>query len=291
VKKLFNNKSIVLFAVVALFAMMALVGCGSSSNEQAGEDNSGEEAAPALSGTVTTAGSTSVQPLSEELAKAFMKNNPEVRIEVSGGGSSAGVKAAQTETADFGAASRNLKESETGVHAQTIARDGIAVVVHPDNEVEGLTFEQIQKIFRGEISNWNEVGGSDADMVVVNREEGSGTRGAFHEIVVGKKNEFRDDCIIQNSNGAAREAVSQDVNAVGFISLGAVNESVKTVAVDGAPATVEAIQKDEYPIARPLNYVLKDGKELSEVVKAYLDFVMSSEGQSVVAEMGYIPVN
>ncbi len=289
-RKLFNSKSIVLFAVVALFAMMALVGCGNGGNEQAGEENNGEEGAAVLSGSVTTAGSTSVQPLSEELAKAFMNNNPEVRIEVSGGGSSAGVKAAQTETADFGAASRNLKESESGVQAQTIARDGIAVVVHPDNEINGLTFEQIQKIFRGEINNWSEVGGADVDMVVVNREEGSGTRGAFHEIVVGKKNEFRDDCIIQNSNGAAREAVSQDANAVGFISLGAVNDTVKPVDVDGAPATVKAIQADEYPISRPLNYVLKDGKELSEVVNAYLDFVMSSEGQSIVAEMGYIPV-
>ena len=293
-RKIFGNKTVLLVALVALAAMLALAGCGNSGDEGDLSDNKseGEDAKneTKLSGTVTTAGSTSVQPLSEELATAFMDKYTEIRVEVSGGGSSAGVKAAHTETADIGAASRKLKDSEKGVQAVTIAKDGISVAVHPSNPVEDITKEQVQKLFTGEIANWNELGGPDANIVVVIREEGSGTRGAFHEMAVGKDNSFTEDAIIQNSNGAVREAVSQDENAVGFVSLGAINDTIKTLKVEGAPPTLDAILSGDYPIARPLNYVLKEGKELSEVAQTYLDFVLSKEGQDIAKEMGYIPV-
>lgn len=281
--RLFQYKFLILAIVVVIIAALALAGCGQTG---AGKDTGKDT----LSGTVTTAGSTSVQPLSEELAKAFMTKNPGVRVEVSGGGSSAGVKAVQTKTADIGAASRKLKDSETGVKAVTIALDGIAVIVHPDNPVSDLTLEQIKNIFLGQITNWKDVNGNDAEIVVVNREEGSGTRGAFHELVVGEDNEFTDKAIVQNSTGAVREAVSQDVNAIGYISLGAMNNTVKNLKVDGVEATVENIKAEKYPIARPLNYVLNESTVLSEAAQAYLDFVLSDEGQNVVKEMGFIPV-
>lgn len=291
--KLYKHKVFATIVSTIVIAVLLASGCaqdnGSSGNNSDNSDN-GDNGVVALSGTVTTAGSTSVQPLSDELAQAFMAENPDVRIEVSGGGSSAGVKAAQNNTVDFGAASRNLKDSETGVEALTIARDGIAVIVNPENEVSELTFEQIQKIFTGEITNWSEVGGSNAEMVIVNREEGSGTRGAFHELVVGEDNAFTEEAIIQNSNGAVREAVSQDVNAIGFMSLGGVNDTVKPVKVDGVEPTIENIKADKYPIARPLNYVLNENNELSKVAQAYIDFVLSDEGQAIVTDMGYIDV-
>lgn len=277
----FKSKSLVLLVAILLMAALFAVGCG-----QGKQDSE----TSALRGTVTIAGSTSVQPLSEELANAFMAKNPRVRIEVSGGGSGAGVKAAESGAADIGAASRGLKADETGVTAIAIAIDGIAVIVHPENPVSDLPFEDIQKIFRGEITNWSQIGGASASIVVVNREEGSGTRGAFHEIVVGDKNEFVRTSIIQNSTGAVREAVSNDVNAIGYISLGGINNSIKTLKVDGVEPTLEMVKAQKYPVARPFNYVVKKDAQLSDVAQAFVDFILSDEGQKVVEENGLVPV-
>ncbi len=283
--KIFKHKTLTVLLITVVIASLALVGCTQKAPAPAEKP-----AEPALSGTVTMAGSTSVQPLSEELSTAFMDKNKEVRIEVAGGGSGAGVKAAQTKTADIGAASRDIKSSETGIKAIVICMDGIAVVVNPKSTVDELTMDQVKDIFSGKITNWKEVGGSDSQIVVVNREEGSGTRGAFEEIVLhkGDKVPFTDKAIIQNSTGVVREAVSKDVNAIGYISLGGLNNTVKPVKVDGAEATVDNIKSKKYPIARPFNYLVNEAQAPSEVAQAFIDYVLSDEGQKIVEENGYI---
>ncbi|WP_440896847.1 phosphate ABC transporter substrate-binding protein [Amphibacillus sp. Q70] len=291
-------KKLFLLFILSLFSIVALMGCaesGADDNQRedtandAGEELEGEETAH-LSGTITMAGSTSVQPLSEELAAVFMNNHPDVRIEVAGGGSGAGVQAAQENTADFGAVSREIAEDETGIETHTIAIDGIAIIVHPDNPVEDLSLDDIQRIFSGEIANWSEIGGNDEEVVVVSREDGSGTRGAFTDIVLGDV-ELIGSALIQNSTGAVRESVSTEVNAIGYVSLGGLNDTVKGLLIDGAEPTPEAITSGEYAVSRPFNYVSNETEALSDVTQAFLDFALSTEGQQVVEENGFIAVN
>lgn len=305
-KNLMKKKYIVLLLLAFFVIAPLLAACGSggaeensqddtevneTENNEAGVDNeeSTEEVA-GVEGTVTIAGSTSVQPLSEELAAVFMDQNPEARVEVAGGGSGAGVTAAQENAADFGAASREIKEDETGIIDTVIAIDGIAVIVNPDNPVADVALEDITKIFSGEITNWSEVGGEDADIVVVSREDGSGTRDAFTEIVLGDA-ELVETALIQNSTGAVAETVSNDINAIGYISVGSLNDSVKGLAVDGAEPTAEDIKSGAYPVSRPFNYVHNESEPLSDVAQAFLDFILSEEGQKIVEEQGFISVN
>lgn len=281
---IFKHKTLTVLLVMVVIASLALVGCSKPAPAPAPAPEK-----PALSGTVTIAGSTSVQPLSEELGTAFMAKNTGVRIEVAGGGSGAGIKAAQTKTADLGSSSRDLKPEETGIKPITIAIDGIAVVVNPKNTVADLTLAQIKDIFMGKVTNWKDVGGSDAQIVVVNREEGSGTRGAFDELVL-KGEKFSEKAIIQNSTGAVREAVSQDVNAVGFISLGGMNNTVKAVKVEGVEATVANVKAKTYKISRPFLYLTNEATAPNAQTQAYLDWVLSDEGQKLVTENGYITI-
>ncbi len=305
-----KKKYLVLFMLAFFVLVPLLAACGNNDSEEepeeteeveetaneeaddaeADSEESNESESAGVEGTVTIAGSTSVQPLSEELAAVFMEQNPEARIEVSGGGSGAGVTAAQENAADFGAASREIKEDETGVIDTVIAIDGIAVIVNPDNPVSDVALEDITKIFSGEITNWSEVGGDDADIVVVSREDGSGTRDAFTEIVLGDA-ELVDSALIQNSTGAVAETVSNDPNAIGYISVGSLNDSVKGLAVDGAEPTAEDIKSGAYPVSRPFNYVHNEETELSEVAQAFLDFILSDEGQQIVEEQGFISIN
>lgn len=299
-------KKFILLLLVSLFAAAVLVGCAGDDTEDAGndspaeeevesngdtaEDDSAAEASATLEGTITMAGSTSVQPLSEELANVFMDEHPDVRLEVSGGGSGSGITAAQENTADFGAVSREIADDETGIKTYTIAIDGIAVIIHSDNAVEDITLEDVQKIFAGEITNWSEVGGADEDIVVVSREEGSGTRGAFDDIVLGDAT-LVDTALIQNSSGAVRESVSTEVNAVGYVSTGSLNDTVKALKVDGVEPTPENVVSGEYTVARPFNYVSNESEALSDIAQAFLDFVLSDEGQQVVVDQGFVKVN
>jgi len=275
-KKSFKSKSLALFLVVLLMASLFTAGCWSNRE------------------VVTITGSTSVQPITEELASAFMeihgRDGRAVRVEVMGGGSGAGIRAVVTGVADIGMVSRGLHDAEMDdVEVILMAIDGMAIIVHPDNPVNDLPFRALQGIFRGEITNWSEVGGADANILVVNREEGSGTRNAFHEIVIGDNNEFIATAIIQNSTGAIREVVSNDVNGIGYISLGGINDSIKTLTIDGASPTIEMIQTGEYIVARPFNYIVAEG-ELSEITQIFIDFVLSDEGQRIVQENGLVPV-
>ena len=240
---------------------------------------------------ITVAGSTSVQPLAEVLAEAYMGAHPETRITVQGGGSSVGVKSAGEGIVEIGNASRNVKDEEFDTYpdlmVHTIARDGIAIVVHPDVPVDGLTKEQVKGIYEGSITTWSEVGGPDASIVVVGREEGSGTRGAFGDLVMGDE-EFAmvETAILQPSNGAVRTTVSTTPYSIGFVSFGYLDGSVKALAIDGVEATVDNALGGKYPVVRPLNMLTKG--EPSGAVESWLDFILSQDGQAIVAEEGYI---
>jgi len=286
-------KKILSITLVIILALGGLAGCGA----QESEPETGEEAVE-VSGTVVTAGSTSVQPLSEELAAAFMDANTGITVEVQGGGSGQGIKAIVEKIADIGALSREVKDEEKASVTDiiVIAKDGVAVVVNPASTVENLTIEQIKQIYTGEITNWKEVGGEDAPIVVVSREEGSGTRGAFTEITkVMAKNEAGEevdnttkDALVQGSTGAVMQTVATTPNTIGYVSLGSLSDTVKALTVEGVAPSNETVLSGEYKISRPFNYVT--GGELTEAAQMYIDFVMSEEGQTIVEESGFIPV-
>jgi phosphate transport system substrate-binding protein len=290
-------KRILALTLIMILALGAFVGCGAKDSETA-TDETTSNAATEVTGTVITAGSTSVQPLSEELAKAFMNANPGITIEVQGGGSGQGIKAIQEKIADFGAISREVKEEEKAsvVDQYVIAKDGVAVVVNPATNIDNLTIEQIKKIYTGEIKNWKEVGGDDAPITVISREEGSGTRGAFTEItkVTTKDAAGKDvdsttqDALVQGSTGAVMQTVSTTPNTIGYVSLGSLSDSVKAVKVEDVAPSTETVLSGEYKISRPFMYIT--GGELSEAAQMYVDFVMSAEGQKIVEDNGFIPV-
>ncbi|MFO8037465.1 MAG: phosphate ABC transporter substrate-binding protein [Anaerolineales bacterium] len=289
-----------LFAVMALLlvAALALTACGSGTDtpapEEVEETEVVEEEEAGLSGQLQLAGSTTVQPLAEVLSEAFMDMHPDVRIEIQGGGSSTGVTSAGEGTVDIGNASRNIKESEfdefPDLQVFTIAYDGIAIVTHPDTELESLTLDQVRAIFGGEITNFSEVGGPDAPITVVSREEGSGTRAAFEELVMEDGDEMTpiyEMALLQQSNGQVRTTVSTTPNSIGFLSFGFLDESTNSVPIDGVEPTVSNVASGDYTVFRPLN-MLTNG-EPGELAGSFLDFILSAEGQEIVAE-DYIPV-
>jgi phosphate transport system substrate-binding protein len=240
-------------------------------------------AAGEISGSISTGGSTTVQPLSETLSNAFMEIFPDVDITVTGGGSSVGVSSAANGTLDIGAASRELKESEEslGLVVSVLAYDGIAIVTHSSQTVTELTMEQVKQIFAGEITNWNEVGGASEDIVVVAREEGSGTRSAFEELVMGEAL-ITDEAILQGSNGALKTTVAGNARAIGFLSMGYLDSSVAALSIDGVEGTEENAKNGSYPIVRPLIYVTLGEPE--GITKKYIDFCLGIAGQAIVAE-------
>lgn len=297
-------KKIISLLLVALLAMGLFAGC--AGEKEVKQDNAAEqnqektEEKPEeakLEGSVSVVGSTSVTPVAQNLADTFTTIEPGVKIDVQGIGSTAGVKAAKEGSADIGMASRNLKsaEKEWGLTEHVIAYDGITVVVHPSNGVEDLTPEQITKIFKGEIKNWKEIGGEDKDILVISRESGSGTRGAFEGIMNlqeknadGKKiSVVRKDALIAEGNGAVKANVAKKEYSIGYISLSYLDESVKGLKVNGVEPTIENIKAEEYTVFRPFLMLTKG--EPSPAAKAYLDFIFSEDGQKIVAEK-LIPV-
>jgi len=238
--------------------------------------------------SITEAGSTTVQPLAEKCAQAFMSINPDVSITIQGGGSSVGVKSAADGTVDIGAASRELKESEPELVKHLLAKDGIAIVYHPSNTVTGLSKEQVKEIYAGNITNWREVGGSDQDIHVGAREEGSGTRSAFEEMVMGEETLITKTAILQPSNGSIRTTVASDKQAIGFLSFGYIDDSVKALAIDGVDATKDNALNGSYPVVRPLYFLTSE--QPTGVVKEFIDFCTGIEGQKIAEEEGYIPI-
>lgn len=234
---------------------------------------------------IIIAGSTSVQPFAEALAEEFTRLNPGILIDVQGGGSSAGVMSAQTDTADIGMSSRNLKDEEKTLWYVEIARDGLAVIVHPDNPIKDLSLKEVQDIYSGVITNWSQLGGKDAKIHVITREEGSGTRSAFESLVMDKI-EIDPRSIVQDSNGTVRMLVGDDVNAVGYISLGLVNEFVKAVTLDGVKASHDNVINGTYNLSRPFIFITHN--EPTGDVKKFIDFVLSEEGKALLDAEGLV---
>jgi phosphate transport system substrate-binding protein len=238
-------------------------------------------------GTITENGSTTVQPLAEKLAGAFKAKNPDVNVVIQGGGSAVGIKSVNNGTVDIGAASRELTADDPPLVKHLLARDGIAIIVHPSNPVTNLTKEQVRDIFSGNITNWSQVGGQNKSIDVVAREEGSGTRTAFQDLVMGKAL-IKSDATLQNSNGFLKTSVSLDPQAIGFLSMGYVDSSVKALAINGVAATEENAKNGTYPVVRPLYFLTK--QQPTGLVKDFIDFCTGTEGQKIVAEEGYITV-
>lgn len=278
-----SKMKMILVTVSILMLSISVIGCAKNS------ETTGNPSSDSKNFTVTLAGSTSVYEVAEPLAQAFEEKYSNSSIEVQGGGSTTGVTQAISRAADIGMASRELKESEKGqgLVEHKIAVDGIAIVINSDNPVTDLTIEQIKGLFTGTITNWKEVGGKDLPVVVVSREPGSGTRGAFEEIL--KIDDMVLETIVSDSTGGVRTTVSGNENSIGYISTGALEFSVKALKVNGVECTTSNISSGSYPISRPF-LMLTNGQPDSNT-QMFLDFVFSEEGQNIIEDKGYVRVN
>ena len=290
-----------------ILAVTTLVACGNSdattaqlsvaessaaeSTVAASSEVASTETSAGLSGSISMVGSTSMEKLANALSEAFMEEYPEVTVTAEFVGSGAGIEAVTNGTADIGNSSRSLKDEEkaAGVVENVVAIDGIAVCVDPANEVADLTKEQLTNIYNGTVTNWKEVGGADEPIIVIGREAGSGTRGAFEELV-----DLKDACKYANeldSTGAVIAKVASTPGAIGYASLDALDDSVKALSLEGVEATAENIKAGNYFLSRP--FVMATKGEISEqndLVQAWFDFVLGDEGQQVASEVGLITV-
>ncbi|MDF2859057.1 MAG: phosphate transporter substrate-binding protein [Neobacillus sp.] len=266
-----------------LFLTAILSACGNSSTEGAEASNGG-------SATVSVSGSTSVGPLAEKIAEKF-KEKSNIKVEINQIGSSAGITNALNGVSEIGMSSRDLKEEEKagGLVETIIAYDGIVVVTHPSNKVKDLTMEQLKAVFTGEITNWKELGGNDMEIVVVSREDGSGSRDAFQEIVGYSSGELIRNSIIASGNGNIKTTVAMNKHAVGFISFEYIDSSISTLEINGVEATAENVLRQEYSLSRPFLFVHKED-QLSDAGKQFIDYILSPDGQAIVAETGAIPI-
>ncbi|QSZ68209.1 phosphate ABC transporter substrate-binding protein [Methanofollis aquaemaris] len=283
-----RNTTILAGFVLALLVAAALfTGCMGNGDKPAQPPETRE--------SISVAGSTTVLPIAQLTADLFMDTNPKTEIQVSGGGSSVGIQAVGGGTADIGMASRDLKDPEKtkfpDLVSHVVARDGIALIVHPSNTVGPLTIAEVKAIYKGETVNWNKVGGPDETIVVVGRDSASGTREFFHDAVM-EKEDFVATQLEKNSNGAVQQTVAQTPGAIGYVGLGYLDRSVKTVPIEvnGTPVepSVATVTGGEYPIARSLN-MFTDG-EPTGVAQEYLEFILSPDGQRIVEEEGFVPV-
>lgn len=264
----------------------------SAAASDAEESSSVAEAPTTLSGSIQMVGSTSMEKVANALSEAFMEKYPDVSVTAEFVGSGAGVEAVNSGSADIGNSSRNLKdeEKEAGAVENIIAIDGIAVCVDSANTVAGLSKQQLTDIYTGAIKNWSEVGGADAPIIVVGREAGSGTRGAFEELL-----DIADACVYANeldSTGAVMAKVASTPGAIGYVSLDALDDSVIALPLEGVEATAENIKAGQYFLSRPFVMATKgEISEQSELVQAWFDYVLGEEGQEVVASVGLITMD
>ena len=292
-------KKLISAALAASFACVAFAGCGSSAASSSTAPASAAPAASApaataapaateLSGKVTTGGSTSMEKVIGALQESFMEQNGGVDVTYDPTGSGAGITGAQEGSLDIGLSSRALKDGETGVSATVIALDGIGIIVNNANTVEDLTTDQIAAIATGEVTNWKEVGGPDAEIVMIGREAGSGTRDGFESIL-----KVSDQCKYAQeltATGAVIAAVQANENAIGYASLAALDDSVKALKVNGIACTEETVKDGSYTVQRPFVFVTKDGAEQTPAVKAFIDFATSADAASLISNAGAVPV-
>lgn len=302
-----KTKKLAALLSACVLAAACMTGCGNtaSNSSQASDaqnqssqsttggtqtDSTGSDSKE-LSGSIQMVGSTSMEKLANALAESFMEKYPNVTVTAEFVGSGAGIEAVTSGSADIGNSSRNLKDEEksNGAVENIVAIDGIAVCVDPTNTVTGLTKQQLTDIYTGTITNWSEVGGADAPIIVVGREAGSGTRGAFEELL-----DVIDSCAYANeldSTGAVMAKVASTPGAIGYVSLDVVDDSVIALALEGVEATAENIKAGNYFLSRPFVMATKgEISEQNELVRAWFDYVLGEEGQAVAAKVGLITV-
>ena len=275
-----RKKMLVVLVCLTLASVLVFAGCQRQEPTQPAKGD--------VSGSISISGSTSVQPLVQDLAHIFYDKYPNITVDVQGGGSSNGVRSPYEGTSDIGMSSRDLKpeEKEWGLTEHIIALDGIAVIVNKSNSVSGLTKEQIKQIYTGEIANWNEVGGVDQEILVVSREAGSGTRGAFEDIV-GFEN-LIEDALIGNGTGAIKAHVADKENAIGYISLGALDDNTRSLLVDGVSPTADNVKSGSYPVSRP--FIMLTRGEMNAAAAKFMEFIFSDSGQQIVKDSGFIDI-
>ena len=277
----------------ATLALTLLAGCGSSGNAPA---SAAASSAPSggdteLTGSVATDGSTSMKSVIGALGESFQNANSGVTFTYNPTGSGSGIQAVSEGRCDIGLASRGLKDDEksSGLTETVLAYDGIAVVVSPENPVSDLTIEQIADIYTGKITNWKDVGGNDAEIVLIGREAGSGTRDGFESITGTEEAcQYRQEL---TSTGDVIATVSQNPNAIGYASLSAVKESVKAMSVGGVAPSEDTVKDGSYVIQRPFVLVTKDGVTLSPAAQAFLDYALSAEAAPIIAQAGAVAAN
>jgi len=275
-------KKLICIALSAALAL-TLAACGGDSEKQ--------EAGSALSGTVSTDGSTSMEKVVGGLGEMFMEMNSEITFTYNPTGSGSGIKAVQEGRCDIGLASRNLKaeEVESGLTETVLACDGIAVIVNPENPVSDLDVATIAKIYLGQITNWSEVGGNDAEIVLIGREAGSGTRDGFESIT-----DTEDACQYRQeltSTGDVITAVSQNPGAIGYASVASVKDTVKALTVAGVAPSNETILDGSYVIQRPFVLVTKADTQLSAAAQAFFDYALSADAHEIITAAGVVPAN
>ncbi len=294
----------VLSLMLALAMVIALASCGSNGSTDSNKGGASAassattdenkdtpaDSGKALSGTVSTNGSTSMEKVIGSLMEEFMAQNKDVTVTYDPTGSGTGIESASNGSCDIGLSSRALKDTETGLVGTTVALDGIAVIVNANCGVDDLSVEQISKIYTGEITNWSEVGGADLEIACIGRESGSGTRDGFESIT-----DTKDKCVLSQeltSTGAVISAVASSENAIGYASLSAVEgqSGIKALTVNGVACTEETVKDGSYEIQRPFVMVTKEGAELSEAAQAFFDFATSADAADLIRNAGAVPV-
>lgn len=277
---------------VAALAVSALVlgGCGSS------DSDSGSDSTSELSGTVNVAGSDTMVNMAQAWAEKFNEENPGVVITVSGGGSGNGIASFINQTVDVANASRELKEEEISAAKDAgldpvvteVARDGVTVIVNSKNSVSDITKDDLGKVYRGEITNWKELGGVDAPIVLLGRDSSSGTYAFINDEVIGKGNTYAKSMRSLQSNQAIVDEVGKNANAIGYCGLGYDNSSIKVMTVEGVEASTSSVLDGTYPLSRGLNMITNG--QPTGALKAYVDWILGAEGQALVAEQGFVPL-
>lgn len=298
-------KKIALLLVLVMTATVALIACGkdtpTNKDNNSGSVEQNENNGVDFSKLVEIKGSDTMVNLGQLWAEQFMDKNPEAQLAVTGGGSGTGIAAIINGTADIAQSSRQMKDKEmeeakdNGFELKefVVGRDGIAIAVNKDNPIEAVTLEQLKGIFTGKITNWKEIGGNDENIVVMSRESNSGTYVFFKEFVL-KDEEYATSALLMPSNQAIVEGLKQDTSGIGYIGLAYANDEIKVIPVkkddnsEGVMPSLETINAGDYPVSRPL--FLYTAGDPDGVVKLYMDFIMGQEGQSIVEEIGFIPV-
>lgn len=289
-------KKLICIALAALMALAVFAGCGeqkddSSSDSSSSSSSASSDAKSNNEGTVSTDGSTSMEKVIGALGEAFEEANKGISFTYNPTGSGSGIEAVTAGRCDIGLSSRALKDDEKskGLKETTLALDGIAIIVNPQNSVSNLSLDDITKIYTGEVTNWKDVGGSDGEIVLIGREASSGTRDGFESITKTKdKCQYRQEL---TSTGDVITAVSQNPNAIGYASLASVKESVKAVSVDNVTPSEETVKDGSYVVQRPFVLVTKENEKLSDSAQKFFDYITSSDAANIISEAGAVPVN